>query len=392
MRADSVIGFGCRLNIAESESIARLVGPDTVVVNSCAVTAEAEADARRAIRRLRRDRPGVRIVATGCAATIDPAGFAALADAVIPNDRKLDPAAYGAAAPAAAPARRHTRAFVPVQTGCDHRCTFCIIPYGRGPSRSEPAGAVVARIAAAVATGVQEVVLTGVDVTAWGADLPAGPSLGNLVGRILALVPDLPRLRLSSLDAVELDAQLIDLIAHEPRVMPHLHLSLQHGADLMLKRMKRRHTTAQAVALVARLKAARPEIAIGADLIAGFPTEDAAAHDANLAVLAAADVVQAHIFPFSPRPGTPAARMPQLPRPLIVERARALRHAAAARRAAWLAGLVGSVQDVLVESDGRSGHAPNHARVALAAPATPGRICPTRITARDGDQLIGIAA
>ena len=257
-----------------------------------------------------------------------------------------------------------SRAFVEVQNGCDHRCTFCIIPYGRGPSRSVPAGLVVERIRTLVGEGHREVVLTGVDVTSYGPDLPGAPTLGGLIERILRHVPELPRLRLSSLDCIEMDERLFDLACHEPRFMPHLHMSFQAGDDLVLKRMKRRHDRAQAVATVARLKAARPEIAIGADLIAGFPTETEAMHANSLALVEECDIVMGHIFPFSPKRGTPAARMPQVDPKAVRARARRLREACARRKAAWLAGLVGTTQRVLVERDGR-GHAENFAPVQV---------------------------
>ncbi|WP_210357968.1 tRNA (N(6)-L-threonylcarbamoyladenosine(37)-C(2))-methylthiotransferase MtaB [Sphingomonas beigongshangi] len=405
--APEVISLGCRLNIAESETIAALVaGRDTVVVNSCAVTNAAVKATRAAIRKARRARPGAELVVTGCAAQIDPAGFAAMAevDRVIGNAEKLLPAAWASAAPVvvgdimqvretaphlAASFSAHARAFVEVQNGCDHRCTFCAIPFGRGPSRSVPAGAVVERIAGLVAAGHGEVVLTGVDLTSYGHDLPGSPTLGLLVERILRHVPALRRLRLSSLDSIEIDERLAEIVTGEARVMPHVHLSFQAGNDLILKRMKRRHSRAQAVAMVAALKARRPEIAIGADLIAGFPTEDEAMFADTLALIGDADIVHAHIFPYSPRAGTPAARMPQVAPAAIRDRAERLRAAAARRRAAWLAGLVGSTQDVLVERPGERGHAGNFADVALAQTAAPGTIVTTRITGATDTHLIG---
>ena len=393
-----VITLGCRLNIAESASIRALIGDadDLVVVNSCAVTEEAVRQTRRLIRRARRDRPDARILVTGCAVEIDSDRIAAMpeVDGIVPNAVKVQPEAYPfrAAGPAAdaAPAR-HARAFLPVQNGCDHRCTFCIIPYGRGPSRSEPAGAVIDRVRAAVAAGHREVVLTGVDVTSYG-DL-AGDSLGLLVERILRHVPELPRLRLSSLDPVEMDARLIELVCHEPRLMPHLHLSLQAGDDLILKRMRRRHLRADAIRLVDRVKAVRPEIAIGADLIAGFPTESDAAFANSLSILDECDIVFGHVFPFSPRSGTPAARMPQVAPAIVRDRAGRLRRAAAARQARWLDSLIGTHQQVLIELDGTTGHAENFAKVRLTArgprPAAPGRIARVHIRAREHDALTG---
>ena len=320
--APRVVSLGCRLNIAESETIRALLGShDAVVVNSCAVTGAAVKETRAAIRRLRRETPGAELVVTGCAATIDPAGFAAMAevDRVVANDAKLAPSSWGSALPAPPPPRfaGHARALVAVQNGCDHACTFCIIPAGRGPSRSVPAGAVVDQVAGLVAAGHREVVLTGVDLTSYGTDLPGRPSLGSLVERVLRLVPGLPRLRLSSLDSIEIDPLLLDLVTGEPRVAPHVHLSLQAGSDLILKRMKRRHLRRDSVALVERLKAARPAVAIGADLIAGFPTEDEAQAADTLALIADAHIVHAHIFPYSPRAGTPAARMPPVAPALV---------------------------------------------------------------------------
>jgi threonylcarbamoyladenosine tRNA methylthiotransferase MtaB len=378
-----IVNLGCRLNLAEGETIRALLGDrDTIVVNSCAVTNAAVRQTRQAIRRARRARPEAELVVTGCAAQIDPASFAAMpeVDRVIGNDRKLDAAAWKADLPIivgdimqvretaphlATSFDGHARAFVEVQNGCDHRCTFCAIPLGRGNSRSVPAGAAIDRIAMLVDAGHREVVLTGVDLTSYGPDLPGAPTLGQLVERILAHVPKLERLRLSSLDSIEIDDRLFALVTQEPRVMPHLHLSLQAGDDMVLKRMKRRHSRAQAVAIVERLKAARPEIAIGADLIAGFPTETDAMFANTLALIDDCDIVHAHIFPYSPRAGTPAARMPQVEPEIAKARAARLRDAAAARRSAWLRSLVGSTQAVLVERPGNRGHAGNFADVRL---------------------------
>lgn len=374
--------MGCRLNLAEGESIrALLAGRDTIVVNSCAVTNEAVKQTRQAIRRARRERPDAELVVTGCAAQIDPASFAAMPEVnrVIGNAEKLGPSAWVAAEPVlvqdimavrdtaphlAASFSTHARAFVEVQNGCDHRCTFCAIPYGRGNSRSVPAGAVIDRIAA-LAENHAEIVLTGVDLTSYGPDLPGAPSLGQLVERILVHIPQLRRLRLSSLDGVEIDDRLFALLTQEPRLRPHVHLSLQAGDDMILKRMKRRHNRADSVALVARLKAARPEIAIGADLIAGFPTEDEAMFANTLALLEDCDVVHPHIFPYSPRAGTPAARMPQVAPGIVKTRAARLREAAAARRSRWLQSLIGSEQQVLIERPGDRGHAGNFAEVRM---------------------------
>ena len=440
MSGPELITLGCRLNIAESEAMRALAGQadDLVIVNSCAVTAEAVRETRKAIRRAHRARPDARILVTGCAAQIEPETFAAMPEVtrVVGNAAKLTPASFHfpfpfgssevetrcathGAGPStslgtngngndrvqvsdiftlqqtaphmAAAFAEHTRAFVEVQNGCDHRCTFCIIPYGRGNSRSLPAGLVIDRIKALVDAGHGEIVLTGVDLTSYGPDLPGGPTLGHLAERILRHVPGLRRLRLSSLDSVEIDDRLFDLLTGDERMMPHVHLSLQAGDDMILKRMKRRHSRAQAVALIERLKARRPEIAIGADIIAGFPTEDEAMAANTLALIDDCDVVFGHVFPYSPRPGTPAARMPQVDRATIRRRALALREAAARRRASWLDGLIGSRQDMLVESDGHGGHAGNFARVRLSpgsAGQQRGEILPVRVMAREQDMLI----
>ncbi|KUR71613.1 2-methylthioadenine synthase [Novosphingobium fuchskuhlense] len=396
---ESVVTLGCRLNLAESETIRDLIAVaerPTVVVNSCAVTAEAVRQSRRAVRRLRAANPDARLLVTGCAATISPGDFTAMpeVDGVVANTAKLDAAAWLAEMPPAPlhaplhappltplPASRHTRAFVPVQTGCDHACTFCIIPAGRGKSVSQPIAEVLRTVEEHLGAGVREVVLTGVDVTGWGADLPDTPRLGDLVAAILRAFPALPRLRLSSLDGVEIDGLLFELITGEARVMPHVHLSLQAGHDLTLKRMKRRHTRAEAVALSARLRAARPDIAIGADLIAGFPTEDQAMHAANVAIVADCGIVHGHVFPYSPRPGTPAARMPPVPPPVVRERAAEVRAAVALTRAHWLEGLIGATREVLAERDG-TGHSPEFAPYRLpegTAPGTLVTLTPTRI-------------
>jgi threonylcarbamoyladenosine tRNA methylthiotransferase MtaB len=403
-----VISLGCRLNLAESETIRTLLdsGPgsdDVVVVNSCAVTNEAVRQTRKAIRRARRARPQAQLIVTGCAAQIDPAGFASMpeVDRVIGNAEKLVPAAWASSEPAlvqdimavrqtsphlAASFAAHARAFVEVQNGCDHRCTFCVIPYGRGNSRSVPAGAVIDRIAGLVTAGHREIVLTGVDLTSYGPDLPGAPSLGQLVERILAHTK-VERLRLSSLDGIEIDDRLFALLTQEPRLLPHVHLSLQAGDDMILKRMKRRHNRAQSVALVERLKTARPDIAIGADLIAGFPTEDEGQAANTRALIDDCDIVHAHIFPYSPREGTPAARMPQLAPNVIKARAAALRERAAARRAAWLQSLVGTDQTILVERPGDRGHAGNFAEVRMAGPLLVGSIQEVLITNVQNDAL-----
>lgn len=366
--APQVISLGCRLNISESERIRdMLAGEDNlVVINSCAVTGEAVRQTRQAIRRARRAHPDARLLVTGCAAEIERAQLAAMpeVDGLVANTAKLDPRAWNV--PDRVPPRpaSRTRAFVTVQNGCDHSCTFCVIPQGRGPSRSLSVAEVLREVGRHVEHGAPEIVLTGVDVTSWGHDLPGRPALGSMVLAILEAFPHLPRLRMSSLDGIEIDPLLEDLFAGEPRLMPHLHLSLQHGNDLILKRMKRRHSRADAITLVERLKARRPDIAIGADLIAGFPTEDEAMHADNRAIIATLEIVHGHIFPYSPRPGTPAARMPQVERETIKRRAAQLREDIAAVRARWLDGLLGRSMEVLAERDG-TGYAPNFARVAL---------------------------
>lgn len=372
---DSVVTLGCRMNLAESETIRALLPAGTLVVNTCAVTGEAMRQSRRAVRRLRRENPSARLVVTGCAATISPGEFDAMpeVDWVVPNPAKLQPESWGSGQGLAPIPVRHTRAFVPVQTGCDHACTFCVIPQGRGASRSEPVEAVLAAIALHLARGSREIVLTGVDLTGWGLDLPGAPRLGALVESVLQSFPRLERLRLSSLDGIEIDEALFDLIAHEPRVMPHVHLSLQAGDDMVLKRMKRRHRRIDAVTLCQRLRAARPDIAIGADLIAGFPTETDAMHANGLALVRDCGIVHGHVFPYSPRPGTPAARMPQVPAPVIRVRAAELRRSIAAERARWLASLIGQPRAVLAERDG-TGHSPEFAPYRLPPGTPPGEI------------------
>lgn len=313
-------------------------------------------------------------------------------DHVVSNATKLAPESWGALAPPAPPAfAGHARAFVEVQNGCDHACTFCIIPAGRGVSRSLPAGGVIDQIRALVDAGHREVVLTGVDLTSYGPDLPGRPTLGALVQRILAHVPRLERLRLSSLDSIEIDDALFEVLTGEDRVMPHVHLSLQAGDDMILKRMKRRHSRADSIRTVERLKAARPDIAIGADLIAGFPTETPEMFANTARLIEDCDIVFAHIFPFSPREGTPAARMPQVDPAIVRARAAELRALGEARKAKWLAGLIGSTQRVLVERPGDNGHAGNFAPVRL--PAAPvGSVVAVRISASDGATLTGIPA
>lgn len=363
-----VVSLGCRMNLAESERIrAMLAGePDTVVINSCAVTGEAVRQTRQAIRRARRDRPQARLLVTGCAAEVERDEIAAMpeVDGLVSNAAKLDPRAWNASTQVVALPPAHSRGFVAVQNGCDHACTFCIIPLGRGPSRSLTVSDVLKAVEADVERGAGEIVLTGVDLTSWGGDLPGKPRLGDLVAAILAGFPRLLRLRLSSVDGIEIDPLLEDLLSGEVRVMPHIHLSLQHGDDLILKRMKRRHRRADALALVERLRARRSDIAIGADLIAGFPTESDAHHSANLSIVNELKIVHGHVFPYSPRPGTAAARMPRLAPPLVRARAAELRAAVATERDGWLRTLVGRPLAVLAERDG-TGHAPNFARVRL---------------------------
>lgn len=365
-----VLSLGCRLNLSESEHLRSILAAenDLVVVNSCAVTAEAVRQTRQTIRRLRKDRPDARLLVTGCAAEIEREMLAAMpeVDGLVPNSAKLDARAWNVPAPESREHLQgsHTRAFVQVQNGCDHACTFCVIPQGRGPSQSRTTGEVLASVARHLDGGANEVVLTGVDLTSWGGDLPRQPRLGSLVSAILSAFPDLPRLRLSSMDGVEIDEELLDLLAGEARLMPHLHLSLQSGDDMVLKRMKRRHSRSDIVELVGELREKRPSIAIGADFIAGFPTETDAMHASNLSIIAELAIVHGHVFPYSIRPGTPAARMPQVSGATIKARAAELRAAVTEQRASWLATLVGTQLKVLAERDG-TGHAENFARVQL---------------------------
>jgi threonylcarbamoyladenosine tRNA methylthiotransferase MtaB len=387
-----VLTFGCRLNAYESQVMRDHAASldDTIIVNTCAVTAEAERQARQAIRRAHRDRPDARIVVTGCAAQIAPAAWAALPGVhrVLGNVEKLRPESWAPDAPGAVAdimtaqeTAAHlvtefagrARAFVQVQQGCDHRCTFCIIPFGRGPSRSVPLGAILAQAQALLASGYRELVLTGVDIASYGADLPGRPSLGQTIRRLLALLPELPRLRLSSLDPAAIDDDLWRLIAEEPRLMPHLHLSLQAGSDLILKRMKRRHLTADARAVIARARDLRPGIAIGADLIAGFPTETDDLFAETLDFVTQADMPFLHVFPYSARPGTPAARMPVVPMAVRRERAAELRAAGDAAAARFFDARVGAQLSVLTETD-ETGHSEHFAPVRFTAPVAAGRI------------------
>jgi threonylcarbamoyladenosine tRNA methylthiotransferase MtaB len=412
-----VVTFGCRLNAAESEVIRREANraglSDTVVVNTCAVTAEAVRQARQAIRALRRERPQVKIVVTGCAAQTEPQTFAAMAEAdrVLGNTEKLSAdvwartrADFGVAdAPktivndimAVRETAAHliegfagrARAFVQVQNGCDHRCTFCIIPYGRGNSRSVPMGAVVEDVRRLVANGYGEVVLTGVDITSYGADLPGAPKLGALIRQILKHVPELKRLRLSSIDSVEADRDLIDAFAEDGRLMPHLHLSLQAGDDMILKRMKRRHSRADAIAFCETLRRLRPDIVFGADMIAGFPTENETMFENSLALVEECGLTHLHVFPFSPRAGTPAARMLQLSRQIVKERAARLRERGALALWRHLDAEVGLSRRILVESHDQ-GRTEQFTQVRLAAPAEPGAIVELKIAGHDGKQLL----
>jgi threonylcarbamoyladenosine tRNA methylthiotransferase MtaB len=378
----AIISLGCRMNIAESERMrAMLRGQDVVVINSCAVTAEAVRQTRQAIRRARAAHPAARLVVTGCAAEIERESIGAMdeVDAIIANAAKLDPRAWNVPAIEAPLVPARTRAFIAVQNGCDHACTFCVIPQGRGVSRSLSVAEVLREVEAHLAVGAKEIVLTGVDLTSWGQDISNTARLGALIRAILDEFHQLARLRLSSVDGVEIDAELFDLIAHEARVMPHLHLSLQHGADLILKRMKRRHLRRDAVDLVARLQVLRPDVAIGADLIAGFPTESEAHHADNLAIIRELGIVHGHIFPYSPRPGTPAARMPQVLREVVKARAAQLRSAVSEERARWLGSLIGETFPVLAERDG-TGYAPNYARFRVPQGTSPGEV--VMITAR----------
>ena len=368
MNAPQVVSLGCRLNLSESERIrAMLAGEDNlIVVNSCAVTSEAVRQTRQAIRQARKAHPEARLLVTGCAADIERDQLAAMpeVDGLIANEAKLDPRAWNVPASAPPVPTLHTRAFVAVQNGCDHACTFCVIPQGRGKSRSLTVAEVLREVESHLDTGAGEVVLTGVDVTSWGHDLPGSPKLGALVRAVLDAFPGLTRIRMSSIDGIEVDEELFELFAGEARVMPHIHLSLQHGHDLILKRMKRRHLRADAVDLVARLKNRRPDLVVGADLIAGFPTETEEHHASNLSIIRELAIVHGHIFPYSPRPGTPAARMPQVERPTIKRRAAELRAEVATLRAEWLATLVDKPHSVLAEADG-TGYSPQFARVKL---------------------------
>lgn len=408
-----VLTFGCRLNAYESEAIREHIAAggleDVVVVNTCAVTAEAERQARQQIRRARRERPTARIVVTGCAAQIAPDAWADMpeVDQVVGNLEKLDPAAWtpegleaGRIVVGDVMRARETaehlisgfggkaRAFVEVQQGCDHRCTFCVIPYGRGNSRSAPVGVIARQVQALVDAGVSEVAFTGVDISSYGGDLPGAPSLAQLARRVLALVPDLKRLRLSSIDPAEVDDELIALIAEEPRIAGHLHLSLQAGSDMVLKRMKRRHLTADALTLAERLRAARPDIAFGADIIAGFPTETAAMHAESLAHVEELSLAWLHVFPYSPRPGTPAARMPQVERAEIKARAARLRDLGQRQADAFLDSQIGRLHQPIMETASR-GRTEGFAEIDIDRPLAVGAMPTVRATGKSDDRLVG---
>ena len=407
--------LGCRLNAYETEAMREMTAgaglSDLVIVNTCAVTSEAVRKARQDIRRLRRQHPGATLVVTGCAAQTEPATFAAMpeVDRVIGNTEKMQATTWAAmAADFVGDTERvqvddimsvretaghlidgfgtRARAYVQVQNGCDHRCTFCIIPYGRGNSRSVPAGVVVDQIKRLVDRGYLEVVLTGVDLTSWGADLPGAPRLGDLVMRILRLVPDLARLRISSIDSIEADPNLMAAIASEARLMPHLHLSLQHGDDLILKRMKRRHLRDDAIAFCEQARRLRPDMVFGADIIAGFPTETEDAFANSLKLVVDCGLTWLHVFPYSPRPGTPAARMPQVGGAAIKTRAARLRQAGEAALAVHLRAQAGKTHHILMENP-RMGRTEQFTEVAFAADQPEGRIVTAHITGWAGDRL-----
>ena len=414
MTKPHIITLGCRLNTYESEVMRKHANDaglkNAIIVNTCAVTGEAVRQAKQTIRKLRRENPHAHIIVTGCAAQVEPERFSALAevDHVVGNDEKVKPETYlGLSTDGCERVQVNnimsvretaghlidgfgcrTRAYVQIQNGCDHRCTFCIIPFGRGPSRSVPAGDVVAQIRRLVENGYREIVLTGVDITAYGADLPGSTTLGALVRQILKLVPELERLRLSSIDQVEADKALMDAIAEEERLMPHLHLSMQAGDDMVLKRMKRRHSRADAIAFCELAQRLRPDIVFGADLIAGFPTETEDMFASSLSVIDACKLTYLHVFPFSPRRGTPAARMPQVPRALVKERAAKLRNKGADVLKRFLAAQAGSEVEVLMEREG-IGRTRQFAEIHLPASGGPGEIVRARVNSHDGRRLSG---
>jgi threonylcarbamoyladenosine tRNA methylthiotransferase MtaB len=413
--AVEVVTFGCRLNITESETLRRHAEAaglgEVVVVNTCAVTAEATRQARQSIRRIARENPNARIVVTGCAAQVEPESFAAMPEVakVLGNDEKMKAETWGPLLKLGAASekivvndimavketalhlidglRGHTRAFVQVQNGCDHRCTFCIIPYGRGNSRSVPMGAVVEQVRNLVGHGSREVVLTGVDITSYGADLPGAPKLGTLVKAVLRHVPELERLRISSIDSVEADDDLLDAIAGEARLMPHLHLSLQAGDDMILKRMKRRHSRDDAVRFCETVRRLRPDVVFGADIIAGFPTETEAMFARSLAIVEECGLTHLHVFPFSPRPGTPAARMPQVAREEIKERARRLREAGEAALLRHLEAEVGATRTVLTELNG-IGRTEAYTPVRFGSAVPRGELRSVAIAGHNGRELL----
>ncbi len=408
----TIVTLGCRLNAYESEVMRRHALEAglarAVIVNTCAVTAEAVRQAQQTIRRLRREQPEARIIVTGCAAQIEPERFAALAevDHVIGNAEKLEAKTFRALAVEKTPRvavndimsvtetashmiggfGSRARAYVQVQNGCDHRCTFCIIPFGRGPSRSVPAGDVVTEIRRLAERGYNEVVLTGVDVTSYGADLPGAPSFGRLVRQVLKHVPELKRLRLSSIDQVEADGDLLRALAEEERLMPHLHLSMQSGDDMILKRMKRRHSRADAIAFAAEVRRLRPDVVLGADLIAGFPTETDAMFAATRDIVEACGLTFLHVFPYSPRKGTPAARMPQVDRAAVKARAAELRALGEARLAGYLATQCGTRTEILMERE-NVGRTPQFVEVTVDRPQKVGGIVPAHIRRSDGKRL-----
>lgn len=414
-----IVTFGCRLNTYESEVMRReaetaglgALEGGAVIFNTCAVTGEAVRQAKQAIRKARRDNPRARIIVTGCAAQTEPQNFAAMdeVDLVLGNEEKLKANSYRAlpdfgvndtekarvndifsvretAGHMVDAIEGRARAFVQVQNGCDHRCTFCIIPYGRGNSRSVPMGAVVEQVKRLTGNGYAEIVLTGVDMTSFGADLPGAPKLGKLVKTILRQVPDVKRLRLSSIDSIEADDDLLDAIATEPRLMPHLHLSLQSGDDMILKRMKRRHLRDQSIRFCEDVRKLRPGIVFGADIIAGFPTETDEMFENSLEIVGECGLTHLHVFPFSPREGTPAARMPQLRREVIKQRAARLRAAGEASYGRHLASLAGTRQSILIERDGL-GRTEGFTLTALGA-GVPGEIVEAEIIGHDDARLI----
>jgi len=404
--------LGCRLNTYETEAMKVLADgagvEGAVVVNTCAVTGEAVRKARQEIRKLRRENPEAKLIVTGCAAQTEPETFSAMAevDAVIGNSEKMQPETW---AGLVAQSERvqvndimsvtetashlidgfgtRSRAYVQVQNGCDHRCTFCIIPYGRGNSRSVPAGVVVDQIKRLVGKGYNEVVLTGVDLTSWGADLPGTPRLGDLVMRILRLVPDLPRLRISSIDSIEADENLMMAIATEPRLMPHLHLSLQHGDNMILKRMKRRHLREDAIAFTQEARRLRPDMTFGADIIAGFPTETEPMFENALRLVEDCDLTWLHVFPYSPRQGTPAARMPQVNGNLVKQRAARLRAAGKLQVARHLSAQVGQTHKILMENP-RMGRTEQFAEVRFQTDQPEGQIVTATVTEVVDGQLL----